>query len=71
MNNNLFEYYRDEFEGILTQTILISQMSNGISYTDVEKMDEYERVFILKKLLKMKKDELEAKKRAIEEAKKK
>lgn len=71
MNNNLFEYYKDEFEGILTQTILISQMSNGISYTDVEKMDEYERVFILKKLLKMKKDELEAKKRAIEEAKKK
>lgn len=34
-------------------------------------MDEYERVFILKKLIKMKKDEYEARKKAMDEARNK
>ena len=73
--NNLFtsdvhiDYAKTELDNILTQSVIISQMSNGISYTDVEDMDEYERVFILKKIIQMEKDKLDAKKRAIEEAK--
>lgn len=73
--NNLFtsdvqiDYAKTELDNILTQSVIISQMSNGISYKDVEDMDEYERVFILKKIIQMEKDKLDAKKRAIEEAK--
>ena len=63
------DYAKTELDNILTQSVIISQMSNGISYTDVEDMDEYERVFILKKIIQMEKDKLDAKKRAIEEAK--
>lgn len=46
-------------------------MSNGISYQDTENMDEYERTYILNKLIQMKKDEIEARERAINEARNK
>lgn len=55
----------------MDQQILISQMSNGISYQDTENMDEYERTYILNKLIQMKKDEIEARERAINEARNK
>lgn len=60
---------RQEFENIVTQQIIISQLSNGITYKDTEEMDNYERTFIFKKLIQMKKEENDAKLRAIEEAK--
>lgn len=59
---------KEKLEDILTQQLIISQMSNGISYADTESMDEYERIFILKKLLALKKEELEAKQEAIKNA---
>lgn len=46
-------------------------MSKGISYQDTENMDEYERTYILNKLIQMKKDEIEARERAINEARNK
>lgn len=46
-------------------------MSNGISYQDTENMDEYERTYILSKLIQMKKDELEAREKAMNEARNK
>lgn len=56
---------------ILDQQILISQLSNGITYQDTENMDEYERSYIFSKLVRMKQDEIEAKQRAYEEAQQK
>ena len=64
------EYIKEDFENILTQQIIISQLSNGISYQDTENMDKYERVFIFKKLIEMKKEENDIKLKAIEDAKK-
>jgi len=60
---------REDVENIITQQLVISQLSNGISYQDTENMDSYERVFIYKKLIEMRKEENEAKLKAIEEAK--
>ncbi len=59
------QFNKEDFENILTQQIIISQLSNGITYQDTENMDEYERVFIIKKLIAMKKDEIEARKEAM------
>ena len=46
-------------------------MSNGITYQDTENMDEYERVYILSKLIEMKKEEVEARQKAYDEMKNK
>lgn len=59
------QFNKEDFENILTQQIIISQLSNGITYQDTENMDEYERVFVVKKLIAMKKDEIEARKEAM------
>lgn len=63
-----FEYRKESLENIISQQILISQMSNGITYKDTEDMDEYERVFVLKKLIALKKEEIEAKREAMKNA---
>ena len=60
-----------ELDNILTQEILISQLSHGITYQDIENMDSYERNFIFKKLVTMEKEKNDAKLKAIEDAKKK
>ena len=60
---------REDVENIITQQLVISQLSNGISYQDTENMDNFERVFIYKKLIEIKKEENEAKLKEIEEAK--
>lgn len=65
-DNKILEFKKEDLENILTQQIIISQLSNGISYTDTEDMDEYERVFILKKLIAMKKEEINARKEAMQ-----
>ena len=58
-----------ELDNILTQQIIISQLSNGITYQDKENMDSYERNFIFKKLVQMEQEKNDAKLRAIENAK--
>ena len=63
------EFIKEDVENILTQEIIISQLSNGISYSDIENMDSYERNYIFSKLIKMKKEENDAKLQAIENAK--
>lgn len=63
------EFIKEDIENILTQEIIISQLSNGISYSDIENMDSYERNYIFSKLIQMKKEENNAKLQAIENAK--
>lgn len=63
------EFIKEDIENILTQEIIISQLSNGISYSDIENMDSYERNYIFSKLIQMKKEENDAKLQAIENAK--
>ena len=58
-------------ENILDEQILISQLSNGITFEDTNNMDVYEREYVIKKLILMKNEEYEARKKAIEEAKNK
>lgn len=53
---------------IIDQQIIITQLDNGISYQDTENMDDFERTYILDKLIEMKKEELDLKKKAIEKA---
>ena len=65
-NSKILEFKKEDLENILTQQIIISQLSNGISYTDTENMDEYERVFVLKKLIAMKKEEINARREAMQ-----
>ena len=65
-NENQFLIIKDNVEDILTQQIIISQLSSGITYKDTEEMDSYERIFIFKKLVQMEKDKNDAKLRAIE-----
>lgn len=71
--NNLFNQNekvhlmgKDATENILTQQILISQLSKGITFEDTNNMDEFERVYVLNKLIEMKKEENQAKQEAIE-----
>ena len=59
------QFNKEDFGNILTQQIIISQLSNGITYQDTENMDEYERVFVVRKLIAMKKEEIEARKEAM------
>ena len=70
-NENQFLIIKDNVEDILTQQIIISQLSSGITYKDTEEMDSYERIFIFKKLVQMEKDKNEAKLKAIENMKQK
>lgn len=63
--------FKEDLDNILDQQIVISQLSNGISYQDTENMDEYERSYIFSKLVKMKKDEIDAKQKAYEDMKQK
>lgn len=64
-------FIKDDLNAILDQQIVISQLSNGITYQDTENMDEYERSYIFSKLIRMKQDEIDAKQKAYEEAKQK
>ena len=74
-NNKLdidkIRWYKDELNRILDQQIMITKLSNSFSYQDTEEMDEYERIYILKKLIQMRKEENEAKEKAIAEARNK
>ena len=63
------QYIKEDLNNILDSQILISQLSQGMTYEDTESMDAYERNYILAKLIQMEKDKIEAKRKAIEEAK--
>lgn len=67
--DKILQLKKEELDSILDQQIIISQMSNGITYQDTENMDEYERIYIISKLIQLKKEENEAKQKAIEAAK--
>lgn len=71
ISNEAFEVLKDQVDAILDQQILISQLSTAITFEDTNNMDEYERCYILQKLFQMKKEEIEAKQRAYENARKK
>lgn len=64
----LIKILKNQLDDILDQQIVISQMSQGITFKDTEDMDEYERVYIISKLVQMKQDEIEAKQKAYDEA---
>lgn len=57
---------KDATESIITQQLLICKLASGISFEDTNNMDEFERVFILNKLVEMKKEENQAKQEAID-----
>lgn len=57
-------------DGILDQQIMISQLSTAFSFEDTNEMDEYERTYLLQKLIELKKEENEARKKAMENMKK-
>lgn len=69
LSDKVKELYKETVERIMDEQILISQLSNGITYQDTENMDAYERTYILEKLISMEKDKIEAKKQAIAEMK--
>lgn len=58
-------------ENILDEQILIAQLGNGITFEDTNNMDVYERRYVIMKLLDMEKDKVEARDKAIQEAKNK
>ena len=64
-NKSNIQYMKEDLDTILTQEVLITYLSNGISYNDIENMDEYERIYIFNKLIQLKKEENEAKQEAI------
>lgn len=64
-------FIKENLNTVLDQQIVISQLSNGISFQDTENMDEYERSYVFSKLVKMKQEEIEAKQKAYDEMKQK
>lgn len=66
------QYKREEVEVIIDKQIIVSQLSEGgITYNDCNDMDLYEFEYVVRKLIKLKKEENEIRKKQIEEAKKK
>ena len=71
LSNEELDYIKEDLENIMTQQIIISQLSNGITYADTENMDSYERNFIFKKIMEMEKEKNDAKLKAIQDVKNK
>jgi hypothetical protein len=67
-NKAYLKYLKTELDDILDQQIIISQLSTAYSFADTDNMDQYERIYTINKLIQMKKEENEAKKKAIEQA---
>ena len=65
------KYNKEDLNDILNQQIIICQLSSGISFEDTNNMDEYERIYVINKLIELKKEENEAKKKALDNAKNK
>lgn len=71
MNLDKIKWYKEELNRILDQQIMITKLSNSFTFQDTQEMDEYERIYVLKKLIQMRKEENEAKEKAIAEARNK
>lgn len=56
LSQEIIDIRKEEVEGILDQQIIISKLGN-ITFTDTDNMDTYERVYVFKKLMAMKKEE--------------
>lgn len=65
------KYNKEDLNDILNQQIIICQLSSGISFEDTNNMDEYERIYVINKLIELKKEENEAKRKALDNAKNK
>ena len=69
LDDKYLSFFKEDVEDIIDQQLMITKLCSSISFKDTNDMDEYERVYILKKLIQMRKEENEAKEKAIEEAK--
>ena len=69
LDDKHLSFYKEDVEDIIDQQLMITKLCSSISFKDTNDMDEYERVYVLKKLIQMRKEENEAKEKAIEEAK--
>lgn len=56
LSQEIIDIRKEEVESILDQQIIISKLGN-ITFTDTDNMDTYERVYVFKKLMAMKKEE--------------
>lgn len=69
--DDYIQFKKEEVENIFDKVIIISQLSEGgITYGDCENMDAWELEYMARKLIKLKKEENEIRKKQIEEAKK-
>lgn len=65
------QYKKEEVENIFDKVIIISQLSEGgITYGDCENMDAWELEYMARKLIKLKKEENDMKRKQIEETRK-
>lgn len=69
LDDKHLSFFKEDVEDIIDQQLMITKLCSSISFKDTNDMDEYERVYVLKKLIQMRKEENEAKEKAIEEAK--
>lgn len=70
-SEELLKHRREEVEIIYDKQIIVSQLSEGgITYNDCNDMDLYEFEYVVRKLIQLKKEENEARRKQIEEAKK-
>lgn len=71
ITEDYLQYKKEEVENIFDKIIIISQLSEGgITYGDCENMDTWELEYMARKLIKLKKEENEMKRKQIEEARK-
>ena len=70
-DKEIIHFYKEQLDNILDQQIISSQLSSGFTYQDTEKMENYEKTYILQKLLQLKKEEVEAKQKALDNIKNK
>lgn len=69
LDDKHLSFFKEDVEDIIDQQLMITKLCSSISFKDTNDMDEYERVYVLKKLIQMRKEENKAKEKAIEEAK--
>lgn len=69
LDDKHLSFFKEDVEDIIDQQLMITKLCSSISFKDTNDMDEYERVYVLKKLIQMRKEENEAKEKAVEEAK--
>lgn len=71
ITEDYLQYKKEEVENIFDKIIIISQLSEGgITYGDCENMDTWELEYMARKLIKLKKEENEMKRKQIEDARK-